>query len=43
MSVTRYQYYSDNRLIRAETPNGTTQYRYGALEPAQLHLTKLKN
>ncbi|WKJ92599.1 hypothetical protein QZJ86_01865 [Methylomonas montana] len=29
--VTRYHYDSHNRLVRAETPNGTTQYRSGAL------------
>ncbi|WP_253734562.1 RHS repeat-associated core domain-containing protein [Methylomonas sp. ZR1] len=29
--VTRYQYDSDNRLIRAETPQGISEYRYDAL------------
>ncbi|WP_231883696.1 MULTISPECIES: RHS repeat protein [Methylomonas] len=29
--VTRYQYDADNRLIRADTPQGITQYRYDAL------------
>lgn len=29
--VTRYAYDSDNRLIRAETPNGVSQYRYDPL------------
>ncbi|WKJ92598.1 RHS repeat-associated core domain-containing protein [Methylomonas montana] len=29
--VTRYQYDSDNRLIRAETPQGSSEYRYDAL------------
>jgi RHS repeat-associated protein len=29
--ITRYAYDSDNRLIRAETPQGTSQYRYDPL------------
>lgn len=29
--TTRYAYDSDNRLIRAETPNGVSQYRYDPL------------
>lgn len=29
--ISRYGYDSDNRLIRAETPNGTSHYRYDAL------------
>jgi len=29
--VTRYQYDADNRLIRAETPQGISEYRYDAL------------
>ncbi|MCQ8117886.1 RHS domain-containing protein [Methylomonas sp. WSC-7] len=29
--VTRYQYDGDNRLIRAQTPQGTSEYRYDAL------------